>query len=144
VRCESTVTIARAPADVFPWLIEPDKVPRWMSRLQAYAPREPGPLRVGSTIHQELLVGGRELRIELELTELDAPRRAVLRFEESGIRSVSEFDVTGADGRTRVNWVISGEPTSFKAKLIGPMIQAKLQEKNDADLATLRGLLEGG
>jgi hypothetical protein len=39
--------------------------------------------------------------------------------------------------------VIAGETTSFKAKLIAPMVQARLQEKLDTDLARLRALLDG-
>jgi hypothetical protein len=40
-----------------------------------------------------------------------------------------------------VTWVISGDATSFKAKLLVPMVQAKLQEKLETDLARLRALL---
>ena len=43
-----------------------------------------------------------------------------------------------------MTWVISGDTTSFKAKLIAPMVQAKLQEKLDRDLARLRALLADG
>jgi carbon monoxide dehydrogenase subunit G len=143
MRCESAVAIAKRPEEVFPWLLEDDKVPQWMSRLQVYAPREPGPLRVGSKIDQELLVGGNPLRFELEITELDAPRRAVLRFEGSGFRAVNEYVVSESAEGSRVSWVVSGETTSFKSKLIAPMVQAKLQEKHDGDLARLRALLEG-
>jgi carbon monoxide dehydrogenase subunit G len=143
VRCESTVLVAKRPEEVFPWLLEDAKVPQWMSRLQVYEPREPGPLRVGSKIDQELLVGGNPLRFVLEITELDAPRRAVLRFEGSGFRAVNEYVVSESDEGSRVSWVVSGETTSFKAKLIAPMVQAKLQEKHDGDLARLRALLEG-
>lgn len=143
MRCEGTVTIAKPPAEVFPWLLEADKVPQWMSKLEVYEPHEPGPLRRGSKIRQVQLVGGRPLHFELEVTDLDAPRRAVLRFEGSGFRAVNEYGVTEADGGSRVSWVISGETTSFKAKLIAPMVQAKLQEKQDDDLARLRALLEG-
>jgi hypothetical protein len=39
--------------------------------------------------------------------------------------------------------VISGDTTSFKARLVAPMIQAKLQEKLETDLARLRALLAG-
>ena len=39
--------------------------------------------------------------------------------------------------------MIDGDTTSFKARLIAPMVQAKLQEKLDHDLARLRALLEG-
>ena len=143
LRCESTVTVARPPAEVFPWLIEVDKVPRWMSGLEAYDPAAPGPLGVGSRIRQRLSVSGQQLGFELELTELDAPRRAVLRFEGSGFRAANEYTVTEADGVARVVWVVSGDTTSFKAKLVAPMVQAKLQEKHDGDLGRLRALLEG-
>jgi uncharacterized protein YndB with AHSA1/START domain len=52
LRCESTVTIAKTPEQVFPWLVEADRVPQWMSGLERYEPVEPGPLHVGSRIHQ--------------------------------------------------------------------------------------------
>jgi carbon monoxide dehydrogenase subunit G len=143
MRCESTVTIAKPPAEVFPWLLDDDKVPQWMSGLEAYEPLAPGSLHVGSRIHQELSVSGQHLRFELEVTELDAPRRAVLRFEGSGFRAANEYTVAEAAGGSGVSWVVNGETTSFKAKLIAPMVQAKLQEKHDGDLARLRALLEG-
>jgi carbon monoxide dehydrogenase subunit G len=143
VRCESTVTIGKPPAEVFPWLLDADKVPEWMSGLQVYEPLEPGPLHVGSRIRQELTVSGQQLRFELVVTELDAPRRAVLRFEGSGFKAANEYSLAEADGGSQVTWVISGDTTSFKARLIAPMVQAKLQEKLDGDLARLRSLLEG-
>ena len=143
MRCESTVTIEKSPADVFPWLLEADKVPQWMSGLQVYEPLEPGPLHAGSRIRQELTVSGQHLRFALQVTELDAPRRAVLRFEGSGFKAANEYGVTEADGGARVRWVVAGDTTSFKARLIAPMVQAKLQEKIDGDLARLRSLLEG-
>lgn len=143
MRCESTVTIGKPPEAVFPWLVEADKVPQWMTGLERYEPVEPGPLRVGSRIRQELVVSGHRLAFELEVTELAPPQRAVLRFEGSGFKAANEYGLAGADGGTRVTWVVSGDTTSFKAKLIAPMVQAKLQEKLDGDLARLRALLEG-
>jgi carbon monoxide dehydrogenase subunit G len=143
MRCESTVNVDKPPAEVFPWLLDADKVPRWMTGLVAYEPLEPGPLRVGSRIRQELSVSGQQLRFELNVAELDAPRRAVLRFEGSGFRAANEYSVSEAGTGSRVTWVISGDTTSFKAKLIAPMVQAKLQEKLETDLARLRTVLEG-
>ncbi len=144
LRCESTVTVAKRPSDVFPWLLDADKVPRWMTGLEVYEPLEAGPLHVGSRIRQELSVSGQQLRFELEVAELDAPRTAVLRFEGSGFRAANEYAVhDAADGGSEVTWVIAGDTTSFKAKLVAPMVQAKLQEKLDGDLARLRTLLAG-
>jgi carbon monoxide dehydrogenase subunit G len=143
MRCETTVSVDRPPAEVFPWLLDADKVPRWMTGLLAYEPLAPGPLRVGSRIRQELSVSGQQLRFELNVAELDAPRRAVLRFEGSGFKAANEYSVSEAGSGSRVTWVIFGDTTSFKAKLIAPMVQAKLQEKIEADLARLRAVLEG-
>jgi carbon monoxide dehydrogenase subunit G len=144
LRCESTVTVDKPPAQVFPWLLDADKVPRWMTGLEVYEPLEPGPLHVGSRIRQELSVSGQHLRFELEVAALDPPRSAVLRFEGSGFKAANEYAVReSADGGSEVTWVISGDTTSFKAKLVAPMVQAKLQEKLDVDLARLQALLAG-
>jgi len=143
MRCESTVVVDRPAAEVFPWLLEADRVPRWMTGLDVYEPLDPPPLRVGSRIRQELTVSGHQLRFELRVAELDAPRRAVLRFEGSGFKAANEYSVADAGSGSRVTWVISGDTTSFKAKLIAPMVQSKLQEKLETDLARLRALLAG-
>jgi carbon monoxide dehydrogenase subunit G len=142
VRCESTTTVARPPAEVFPWLIEPDKVRQWMTGLERYEPLEPGPLTVGSRIRQELVVSGQHLKFELHVVRLEPPSAAELRFEGSGFKASNEYTVTQADGAgSAVTWVIAGETTSFKAKLLAPMVQAKLEEKLDTDLVRLRALL---
>ena len=143
MRCESTVSVGRPPAEVFPWLLDADKVPRWMTGLDVYEPLDPGPLRIGSRIRQHLSVSGHQLRFELRVAELDAPRRAVLRFEGSGFKAANEYAVAAAGSGSQVTWVISGATTSFKARLIAPMVQAKLQEKLATDLARLRAVLEG-
>ena len=100
----------------------------------------PAPLVVGSRIRQEL-VGERpvaRLRARGDAARAAAPR--TLRFDGSGFKARNEY-TRGCERRRRaseVTWVISGDTTSFKAKLIAPMVQAKLQEKLDTDLARLR------
>ena len=141
MRCESTTSVARSPADVFPWLIEPDKVRQWMTGLEVYQPLDTGPIGLGSRIRQELVVSGRHLKFELQVTRLEPPDAAELRFEGSGFKAVNEYSVIAQNGGAAVTWVISGDTTSFKAKLLAPMVQAKLEEKLDTDLVRLRSLL---
>ena len=143
LHCERTVTVAKSPAEVFPWLLDADKVPRWMTGLKVYEPIEPGPLHVGSRIRQELEVSGHRLSFDLEISRLEPPRAAELRFEGSGFRAANEYALSEASAGSTVTWVISGETTSFSAKLLAPMVQARLQEKLETDLARLRALLEG-
>lgn len=143
MRCESSVNVDKPPAEVFPWLLDADKVPRWMTGLDVYEPLAPGPLGAGSRIRQELTVSGQQLRFELEVARLEPPRAAVLRFQGSGFKAANEYSVVPAGSGAKVTWVIAGETTSFKAKLIAPMVQARLQEKLDTDLERLRALLDG-
>jgi carbon monoxide dehydrogenase subunit G len=143
MRCESTVTVDKPPAEAFPWLLDADKVPRWMTGLEVYEPLDPPPLAVGSRIRQQLFVSGRLLRFEMQVAELDSPNRAVLRFEGSGFSAANEYAVEPAGSGSRVTWVIEGAATSFKSKLFVSVVQAQLQQKLDADLARLRALLAG-
>jgi len=139
MRCESSVVLPELPGTVFPWLLEADRVPKWMTGLEVYEPLDPPPLQIGSRIRQHLSVSGQQLKFELHITELDAPHRAVLRFEGSGFKAANAYTVAEAAEGSKVTWVIDGDTTSFKARLIAPMVQAKLQEKLDHDLARLKG-----
>ena len=135
--------MARLPAEVFPWLVDADKVGQWMGGLRAYEPLTPGPLVVGTRIRQELDVSGQSLSWELEVRRLEPPRAATLAFSGSGFKAQNEYSVVanGTGSSSDVTWVISGDTTSFKAKLLAPMVQAKLEEKLDTDLVRLRSLL---
>ena len=146
LHCESTVAVARSPSEVFPWLLEAEKVPRWVSGLEVYEPLDAGPLRVGSRIRQELIVSGHRLTFELEMMELDPPRAAEQRFSGSGYRAANHYRVAeGAGGSgSHVTWAIGGETTSFSARMMAPMIQGRLQTKLELDLGRLRALLENG
>ena len=60
--------IPRAPAEVFPWLLEQDKVPVWTGHLETYERVDDGPLGRGSRVRQVLEVSGRRIDVELEVT----------------------------------------------------------------------------
>ena len=143
LRCESSVEVSAAPEAVFPWLLDTDKVSRWQSGIQRYEPAQPGPLRVGSRIHEDLSVSGYSLALELEVVRLEPPQRAELRFEGSGFRAANHYTVVPVPAGARVTWAIEGDTTSFKARLIAPRVQSKLQEKLDGDVRRLRDLLAG-
>jgi hypothetical protein len=79
----------------------------------------------------------------LEVARLEPPVEALLRFEGSGFKAANEYAVADAPGGAAITWAISGDTTSFKARLIAPLVQAKLQEKLETDLARLRAVLDG-
>jgi carbon monoxide dehydrogenase subunit G len=144
LRCESTIAIARTPAEIFPWLLDTEKVPRWVTGLEVYRRLDDGPLRIGVRIHQEVVVSGHRLTFEMELTRLDPPLAADQRFSGSGYRAVNQYRIVADGGASRVTWAMGGETTSFSARMMAPMVQSRLQDKLDVDLGRLRTLLEDG
>ena len=138
-RTEHSVEIDRAPEDVFPWLFEEDKVPRWTSGLESYERLDSGPVARGSRFRQQLEVSGQRFTVELEITEYDPPRAATSRFELRGVDVVNTYRLTGA---TTLVQSVEASGGGLKGRVLIPMIQPHLERKLKADLAALRDALQ--
>jgi len=136
-----TVTVPQPPAEVFPWLLDEDKVPRWTGRLQAYEVLGDGPLGAGSRIRQVLTVSGQALDLELEIVRYEPPGFAESRFSTNGLDVVTTYTLREAGGGTELTQSLEGKASSFKARLLVPVVQPKLEGKLTEDLERLRELL---
>jgi uncharacterized protein YndB with AHSA1/START domain len=134
-----TVTIPRLPADVFPWLLEEDKVPQWTTRLQAYEVR--GAVAQGTRIRQVLTVKGQSLDVELEITRYQPPAAAESRFSLQGIDVTTAYSLAARDGGTALTQRLEGRASGFKGRMLLPIVQGPLEEKIAEDLERLRELL---
>jgi uncharacterized protein YndB with AHSA1/START domain len=136
-----SVTLPRPPAEVFPWLLEEDKVPQWTGALERYEVLGDGPLGPGSRVRQVLTVSGERIDLELEITRYDPPREAESRFSISGLEVVTQYELGGADGGSTLTQTLEGKASGFKARLLVPVVQPRLERKLTADLERLRELL---
>jgi uncharacterized protein YndB with AHSA1/START domain len=136
-----TVSLGRPPNEVFPWLLEDDKVPQWTTRLQRYEVVGGGPIEAGSRIRQVLTVRGEALDVELEVTAYDPPRSAESRFSLQGIDVVTAYSLAADGGGTELTQTLDGHATSFKSRLLLPVVQPHLEGKIRDDLERLRELL---
>ena len=96
-----SVEIPRPPAEVFPWLLEQDKVPVWTGHLEAYERLDDGEMGRGSRVRQVLEVSGRRIDVELEVTTYDPPNGAETRFSTNGIEVVNAYELSGSQAGTR-------------------------------------------
>ena len=138
-----SVVIPRAPGDVFPYLLEADKVPRWTSHLETYDRLDDGALGRGSRVRQVLEVSGRRIDVELEITRYEPPSGAETKFSTNGIDVVSEYALEPNGGGTRLTQTIDAKPTSIGARMIVPVVQPRLEAKLTEDLERLRAELSG-
>jgi carbon monoxide dehydrogenase subunit G len=132
-----SVEIPRPPEEVFPWLLEEDKVPRWTSHLESYTALD-GALRTGARVRQVLEVSGRRIDVELELTEYDPPRGAETRFSTNGIEVINGYALEPSGTGTRLTQSVDAKPSGLTARMLVPVIQPRLEEKLTQDLERLR------
>jgi uncharacterized protein YndB with AHSA1/START domain len=137
-----TVTVPRSPDELFPWLFEADKVPQWTGSLDGYAVIGDGTLGPGSRIRQTLEVSGHKVDVELEITRYEPPHDAESRFSMSGLDVVTTYAIRPAgDGASELTQTLDGNASGFKARMLVPVVQPKLEKKLTEDLERLRELL---
>lgn len=134
-----TVTIARPPAEVFPWLLEGDLVPRWTGGLESYAPS--GPLGRGARVRERLEVSGQTIDVDMEITRYEPPHAAETRFSTNGIDVVNVYALVGDGAGTRLSQSLEAKAKGLTARLLLPAVQPRLERKLTDDLERLRGLL---
>jgi uncharacterized protein YndB with AHSA1/START domain len=140
---QHTVEIPRPPAEVFPWLLEEDKVPRWTGHLNRYERLDDGALGAGSRVRQVLEVSGRTIDVELEVTAYEPPSGAQTRFSTNGIEVVSSYALEAAGAGTRLTQAIEAKPSGLAARMLVPIVQPRLEEKLTEDLERLKAELGG-
>jgi uncharacterized protein YndB with AHSA1/START domain len=136
-----SVEIGLPPADVFPWLLEEDKVPQWTGHLTRY--EQLGALGTGARVRQVLEISGRTIDVELEVTTYEPPTGAQTRFSTNGIEVVSSYALEAAGAGTRLTQTVEAKPSGFTARMLVPVLQPRLEEKLTQDLESLRETLGG-
>ena len=134
---EHPVEIPRPPEEVFPWLLEQDKVPRWTGHLERYEQLD-GALGTGSRVRQVLEISGRTIDVELEITRYDPPLGAETRFETNGIKVVTEYALQANGGGTRLTQSLEAKAGGLGARMLLPIVQPRLEQKLTEDLDRLQ------
>jgi uncharacterized protein YndB with AHSA1/START domain len=137
-----SVTIPRPPEEVFPWLLEADRVPQWTSNLERYEPE--GAVGPGSTIRQRLEVSGQTFDVAMEIVRYEPPREAETRFSTNGVDITAVYSLAPDGTGTRLTQSLEAKARSLSARLIVPVVQPRLERKLIGDLERLRELLSDG
>jgi carbon monoxide dehydrogenase subunit G len=135
-----SVDLPKPPEEVFPWLLEQDKVPQWTSHLERYDVE--GPLGVGTRVTQKLSVAG-GITLAMQITEFDPPGGAATFFETNGVKVTSEYLLAPSNGGTRLTQTLDAKASGLTARMLIPVVQGRLETKLKDDLERLRGVLGG-
>ena len=140
-RADHTVEIARPPADVFPYLTEPEKMKRWIGGLVEFTPLDEG-AGLGSRSRQRVELGGRTWDVESEIVELEENRRLAARMQASAFTSTVSYDLNEAAGGTRLTGVVDIELRGMGGRLLGGFVRGQAEQKLVGDLGRLKQVVE--
>jgi carbon monoxide dehydrogenase subunit G len=135
-----SIDVPKPPAEVFPWLLDADKVPQWTSDLSTYEPE--GPLANGTAIKQVISIGGSHITLNMKVDSYQPPTAAVVSFSTNGVDITNTYTVeANGDGGARVTQGLDASPSSFTARMLIPVVQGRLEKKVTDDLEKLREVL---
>jgi len=134
--------IARPREEVASFAMDPANDPLWIGGISEARKVTDGPLVPGSRVARVATFLGKRIEYVNEIDEL-APGERLVMHSVAGpfpMRIAYEFANRGSGAVARIR--IEGDAAGFFA-IAAPLLRRKVRRSVEADLATLKGLLEG-
>ena len=144
IRQEHSVVINRPVEEVFAFVTDPNNDPLWQSTSLETEQISEGPVDVGATFRNISKFLGRRIESTYEVTENEPPHRQCVRITSGPIPGSGCYLFESADGgSTRFTQTFEAEVGGF-FKLAEPLVGRAIRRQMEADMATLKDLLESG
>ena len=137
-----TVEIRRSPEEVFAFVTDPARYPRWQPSLVSVEPHGRGPLRLGSEATEVRRFLGRELETTWTCVEHRPWTRSAIECADGPVPFRGIFDLERSAAGTRFTWTV--ETWGAAARLGGPLAGMATKRELAANAARLKALLEKG
>jgi carbon monoxide dehydrogenase subunit G len=127
---EQTLVLQAAPAALWPWISEPERLAQWINEAQRFEVRPAGPLAAGSTLVMHL---PRAAPVEARVERIEPGRGLSLRARglPNDMEVALSFSLATEGNGTRLLMRAETELTGmmiFAEKLIASKAQAKLAQ----------------
>ena len=132
------ITIAQPPEVVFAYLADAENDPEWRPGVVEIT-RQHGE-GVGTRYRQIMGSGRRRINADIEITEYEPDRRLAFRTVVGPVRPAGAYELTAADGGTRVRFSLRADLTGPK-RLMAPMVR-KTMVSEVGNLENLKRRLE--
>lgn len=141
IKVELTTVINRPVEEVFTFLSDMENNLKWRSSQIEVKKTSIGPIGVGTTYHMVNNVLGSQLETEAEIIEYE-PNRQFTSIDKSGkFPLIAQRTFEPVEGGTRVRLVLEAEPSGV-FKLAEPLLASAAKRRTEADIATLKDLME--
>ena len=138
-----TTFIKRPLQEVFDFTTNPANSAKWQSGTQSSEWASKGPVGVGSIVHSVGRLLGRELAIDVEITQWSPPNMWGLKGNSGPLEFEAMNKFESKDGGTLLTQTFQGEVGGF-FKLAQGLAVKQLQKQVETDGNALKMLLEAG
>jgi uncharacterized protein YndB with AHSA1/START domain len=140
-KIEHSVEIDKPPVDVFAVLTDPTRLREWQGTVLEARHESEGPLRAGSRVHEVRSFLGRRIESTVEIVEVEAPSRFVLRSSAGPVTFHIEQTVAPTAAGSMVRIVMEGEARGMLGMAARVAVKAADKQLR-TDLKSLKALLE--
>ncbi|HEX9709209.1 MAG TPA: SRPBCC family protein [Candidatus Thermoplasmatota archaeon] len=142
VRFEIEVTLGAPPSAVAPFLMDHDKLPRWIPEIVSSKADDEGGPRVGAKYTQVWNFGGREQTLNGEVTQCEPPSRYAYRATVGKNVYSGRFELAEEpEGKTKLKYAEESQVVGL-AGLLLPLMKGAIRRRTAASLDRLRSLVE--
>lgn len=143
-KTDVTIEINRLPAEVWPWLEEKDKFKQWVSWTVDV--QDEGPNGVGGkrrVTMRDPNMNNQLIYVDSVTTEFVLHKHIKVAMSSPvGFDGTVVYDLEDIGGRTRLSTSGAFQYSHWFATLMEPIITPQAKAKEEADLATLKRLIE--
>ena len=137
-----SVEIARPAEDVFAYLVDGERMKRWIGGLREFTPLDGREPRLGSRARQRVEQAGRTFTVESEITELEPNERLTAHIEGKAFTSTVSYRLEPTPAGTRLTASAETDVRGLGGRVLGGVVGRQADRKLAADLARLKALLE--
>ncbi len=137
---KTSIHLDCTPAQVFNFLVDPQKLLLWQSDLIESEMLTQGPLRIGSRFHEVRRMGARETEILAQISEFET-NRCLATHTETKPEARVRYELEPEEGGTRLHYAFSLR-TAGLMRLMEPIIGRSIRKGTESDLAKLQQILE--
>ena len=142
VRVEGEIVIDRPAEEVFDFVADERNEPRYNPKMRRAEQISDGPIGVGTRFEAELVSMGRTIKMDIEFTGYERPRRLASSTHMSSMDTQGGLTFDPVPGGTRMRWVWNLKPRGV-LKVMGPLV-ARMGRRQEQTIWTgLKHLLEG-
>ncbi len=138
INIEKSVVVDKPVEEVFAFVTDGSKAPRWQEGLEAVEGRTD---LVGSQYTEVRKFLGREMRSLMEVTSFEPHNRWAARVLHGPVPYEVSVRVEPQEGGTRLTTRVDGEPTGF-FKVAEGMVKSQLEKSIEGNVQRLKRIME--